>query len=82
MLLSTKNLKQKQLSKKLSYKFMRSFRVKDKINEQAYCLTLLNIYRIHNTFHILFLKLYLQCAGDLKAETMMQVSKLIDNTEQ
>ena len=48
---------------------MRSFHIKNKINEQAYCLTLLNIYRIYNTFYILFLKSYLHRADDLKTET-------------
>ena len=82
MLLSIKNFKQKRLSKKLSHKFVRSFRMKDKIDEQAYRLTLLNIYRIYNTFHVSFLKSYLHRADDLKAEVMMQVSKLIDDTKQ
>ena len=82
MLLSTKNLKQKRLSKKLSHKFMRSFRMKNKINEQVYRLTLSNICRIYNIFHVLLLKSYLHRADDLKAEVIMQVSKLINDTEQ
>ena len=45
--------------------------MKDKINEQAYRLTLLNIYRIYNTFHVLLLKSYLHRADDLKAEVIM-----------
>ena len=61
---------------------MRSFRMKNKINEQAYCLTLLNIYCIYNIFYISLLKSYLHRADDLKAEAMMQVSKLIDDTKQ
>ena len=56
--------------------------MKDKINKQAYRLTFLNIYRIYNTFHVLLLKSYLHRADDLKAEAMMQISKLIDDTEQ
>ena len=82
MLLLIKNLKQKQLNKKLSHKFVRLFRMKDKIDEQIYCLTLLNIYCIYNTFYVLLLKSYLHCANDLKAEIMMQISKLINDTEQ
>ena len=61
---------------------MKSFRMKNKINEQIYRLTLLNIYRIYNTFHVLFLKSYLHRVNHLKAEVMMQVSKLIDDTKQ
>ena len=56
--------------------------MKNKINEQTYRLMLSNIYRIHNTFHVLLLKSYLHRADDLKAEAIMQVSKLIDDTEQ
>ena len=56
--------------------------MKNKIDEQMYRLTLFNIYYIHNTFHLLFLKLYLHRADDAKTKTMMQVSKLIDNTKQ
>ena len=82
MLLLTKNLKQKRLSKKLSHKFVKSFRMKDKTDEQAYCLMLLNIYRIYNTFYVLLLKSYLHRADDLKTEVMMQVLKLINDTKQ
>ena len=56
--------------------------MKDKINEQAYRLTLLNIYRIYNTFHVLLLKSYLHRADDLKAKIIMQILKLIDDTKQ
>ena len=82
MLLSIKNLKQKRLSKKLLHKFVKSFRMKNKINEQAYRLTLLNIYRIYNTFYVSFLKSYLHRADNLKVEAIMQALKLINDTEQ
>ena len=82
ILLSTKNLKQKRLSKKLSHKFVESFRMKNKIDEQTYRLTLFNIYRIHNTFHVSFLKSYLHRVDDAKTKTMMQASKFIDDTKQ
>ena len=82
ILLSTKNFKQKRSSKKLSHKFVKSFRMKNKIDEQAYRLILFNIYRIHNTFHVSFLKLYLHRAGDAKTKAIMQASKFIDDTKQ
>ena len=82
ILLSTKNLKQKRSSKKLLHKFIESFRMKNKINEQTYCLTLLNIYRIYNTFYISFLKSYLHCVNDAKTKIIMQVLKLINDTKQ
>ena len=82
ILLSIKNFKQKRSSKKLSHKFVESFQMKNKIDEQTYRFTLLNIYRIYNTFHVLFLKLYLHRVDDAKTKTMMQISKLIDDTKQ
>ena len=71
MLLSIKNLKQKRLSKKLLHKFINSFRMKDKINEQTYRLTLFNTYRIHNIFHVSLLKSYLHRADDQETKVMM-----------
>ena len=56
--------------------------MKDKIDEQAYRLTLLNIYCIYNTFHVSLLKSNLHRADDLKTELMMQISKLVDDTKQ
>ena len=82
ILLSIKNFKQKWLSKKLSHKFIESFWMKNKIDEQTYRLTLFNIYRIHNTFHVSFLKSYLHRADDAKIKTMMQTLKFIDDTKQ
>ena len=71
ILLSIKNFKQKRLSKKLLHKFIHSFRMKNKIDEQAYRLILLNIYRIHNIFHVSFLKSYLYCVEDSETKIMM-----------
>ena len=82
VLLSIKNFKQKRLSKKLSHKFIDSFRIKNKINEQTYRLTLFNTYRIHNIFHVSFLKSYLHRADDQETKVMMQASKLINDIEQ
>ena len=82
MSLSSKNFKQKRLSRKLSHRFVDSFRMKNEIDEQAYRLTLSNIYRIHNIFYISFLKSYLHRVSDSKTKIMMQISKLINNTEQ
>ena len=45
--------------------------MKNKIEKQTYCLTLFTIYRIYNTFHILFLKLYLHRADDAKTKTII-----------
>ena len=56
--------------------------MKNKIDEQTYHLTLFNIYRIHNTFHVSFLKSYLHRADDAKTKIIMQASKFIDDTKQ
>ena len=82
VMLSTKNLKQKRPSKKLSHKFVGPFRVEDKIGAQAYRLTLPNTYRIHNTFHVSLLEKYRHRAGDATAESMLQAPELIDDDEQ
>jgi len=58
-MLLIKNLKQKRFNKKMSHKYVELFRIKNKIKTQAYRLILFNIYRIHNTSYVLFLKLYL-----------------------
>ena len=56
--------------------------MKNKIDEQTYRLILFNIYRIHNIFHVSFLKSYLHRADDAKTKTMMQISKFINDTKQ
>ena len=56
--------------------------MKNKINERIYRLTLSTIYRIYNTFYVLLLKSYLHRADDLKIEVIMQILKLINDTEQ
>ncbi len=58
-MLLIRNLKQKRFNKKMSHKYVESFRIKNKSKTQVYRLILLNIYRIYNTFYVLLLKLYL-----------------------
>ncbi len=43
-MLLIKNLKQKRFSKKMLHKYIKSFRIKNKIKTQIYRLILLNIY--------------------------------------
>ncbi len=57
-MLSAKNLKQKKLSKKLSNKMLKFFRIQESIDKQMYCLDLSIIYRIHSVFHVFLLKSY------------------------
>ena len=57
-MLSAKNLKQKKLSKKLSNKMLKFFRIQEFINKQMYCLDLSIIYRVHSIFHVFLLESY------------------------
>jgi hypothetical protein len=63
-MLSIKNLKQKRFSKKMSHKYVKSFRIKNKSKTQIYRLILFNIYWIYNTFYVSLLKLYLYRVDD------------------
>ena len=57
-MLSSKNLKQKKSSKKLSNKMIKFFCIQEFINKQMYHLDLLIIYKVHSVFHVFLLKLY------------------------
>jgi len=46
-MLLIRNLKQKRFSKKMSHKYVESFRTKNKSKTQIYRLILFNIYRIY-----------------------------------
>ena len=82
ILLLIKNFKQKRFNKKFSHKFVESFQMKNKIKKQTYRLILLNIYRIHNTFHISFLNSYLHRVDNANTKAIIQASKFIDDTKQ
>ena len=58
VMLSTKNLKQKRPSKKLSHKYIGPFRVEEPVGTQAYRLTLPTAYRIYPVFHVTLLEPY------------------------
>jgi len=79
IILLTRNLKQKRSSKKILHKYIKLFKIKNKIETQVYCFILFNIYRIYNTFYILFLKLYLYCVDNEQAKQILQTLKLINN---
>ena len=82
MMFSIKNLKQKRSFKKLSHKYVESFKIKNEIETQIYRLTLSNIYRIHNIFHVFLLKSYRHRVDDKKTKQMMQISNLINDEKQ
>jgi len=78
-MLLIRNLKQKRFSKKILHKYIKLFRIKNKIKIQTYCFILFNIYWIYNTFYILFLKLYLYYASNKQTKQILQVLKFVNN---
>ncbi len=58
VMLSTKNLKQKKLSKKLLNKMIKFFHIQELIDKQTYYLDLSIIYKVHSVFHVSLLKSY------------------------
>jgi hypothetical protein len=57
-MLSIKNIKLKNSNQKFSHKFIKSFRIVETMNKQAYRLIFSFFYRIHDVFHVFYLKLY------------------------
>ncbi len=64
VLLSTKNLKLKQPSRKLSNLFIGPFVIEERIGSQAYRLRLPPKYKIHDVFHVSLLKAYHHREGE------------------
>jgi hypothetical protein len=81
VLLSTKNLKQKRPSKKLSHKYAGPFRVEDVVGTQAYRLALPTGYRIHPTFHVSLLEPYTRREDGSEAP-YLPLPELLDDEEQ
>jgi RNase H-like domain found in reverse transcriptase/Reverse transcriptase (RNA-dependent DNA polymerase)/Integrase zinc binding domain/Chromo (CHRromatin Organisation MOdifier) domain/Integrase core domain len=81
VLLSTKNLKQRRPSKKLSHKHAGPFRIVDVVGTQAYRLALPEHYRIHPTFHVSLLEPYNR-RPDGTEEDFLPPPTLIDQEEE
>ena len=81
VMLSTKNLKQKRPSKKMSHKFVGPFRIEDRIGKQAYRLTMPTKYRIHNTFHVSLLEPYNRRTDNVSPDNFMPPPELVDDEE-
>ena len=79
-MLSTKNLKQKRPSKKLSHKYIGLFRVEDIVGSQVYRLTLPATYRIYPVFYVSYLEPYTkrQLDDDIP---FLPLPEFINNTE-
>ena len=81
VLLLTKNLNQKCFHKKLLHKFIELFWVHDIIEKQIYCLYLFIFYKIHNVFHVLYLKLYIWWENNSKISKLL-LSEFMNETEE
>ena len=81
VMLSTKNLRQKRPSRKLSHKFIGPFRIQDLVRKQAYQLTLLLSYQIHNVFYVSHLEPYKRRHGD-KSAPILQPPELVSDKEE
>ncbi len=80
IMLFIKNIKLKNSSQKLSHKFIKSFRIIETMSKQAYRLISFSFYRIHDVFHVFYLKSYKRRKDDniiLKYSS----SELLDDDE-
>ena len=80
VLLSTKNLRVKRPSKKLSERFAGPFRVEEIVGSQAYKLTLPTASRLSPVFHVSLLELY-HGRGD-GSQVEFALPELIDDVEE
>ncbi len=81
MLLFIKNLKQHRLSKKLLYKFIKSFWIVNLINKQAYWLALPAYYRIHNVFYVSYLKFHKHYLNNNSSSELSLLNLINDEKE-
>jgi hypothetical protein len=80
LMLSIKNIKLKNSNQKFSHKFIKSFRIVETMNKQAYRLILFSFYRIHDVFHVFYLKLYKRRKDDNIISEYFS-SELLDDDE-
>ena len=80
-MLFAKNLKQKRFNKKLSHKFLNSFRILKSFDTQTYRLTFFSTYRIHFIFHVFLLKPYERRENDSTMSDMF-FSEIIDDQKE
>ena len=80
-MLSAKNLKQKRFNKKLSHKFLDSFRILKSFDTQTYRLTLFSTYRIHSIFHVFLLESYRRRENDSTVSNM-SLFEIIDDQKE
>jgi hypothetical protein len=79
-MLFIKNIKLKNSSQKLLHKFIKSFRIVKMMNKQTYRLIFFSFYRIHDVFHVFYLKSYKKWKNDNIISKYFS-SKLLDDDE-
>jgi predicted transcriptional regulator len=79
-MLSIKNIKLRKSSQKFSHKFIESFRISKTVSKQAYRLILFSSYRIHDVFHVFYLKSYKRRKDD-SVISEFSSSELLDDEE-
>ncbi len=80
IMLFIKNIKLKNSSQKLSHKFIKSFRIVETMSRQIYRLILFSFYRIHDVFHVFYLKSYKRRKND-NIISEYSSSELLDDDE-
>jgi hypothetical protein len=80
IMLFIKNIKLKNSSQKLSHRFIESFRIVETMKKQIYRLILLFFYRIHDVFHVFYLKSYKRRKND-NIISKYSSSELLDDDE-
>jgi hypothetical protein len=67
-------------NQKLSHKFIKSFRISKTMSKQVYRLILFSFYRIHDVFHVFYLKSYKRRKDDNVISKFFS-SELLDDEE-
>lgn len=80
VMLSAKNLKVREPSRKLSHRYIGPFQVLAAVGTQAYRLAMPSHYRIHNVFHVSLLEPYRQRDGVATPEA--RAPELVDGEEE
>ena len=71
----TKNFKNVRFKKKLFYKFIKFFDIKNVVESQIYRFRLLNQWRIYFIFHVFFLKSYYTNANIVVSSKIILINK-------
>ena len=77
-MLFIKNFKLKKISKKLSNKFINSFKIVKIVKTQTYRLILFDTFKIYSIFHVSYIKSYKRRSNDDVTLTLF-LFELIDN---